>query len=176
MVKNLDIIVCGVAEVNDYIDDVDIVVSIMNPGDTIFATQSISEKENENRHQVLRLEFDDVWAENYQLGQEIVTKDMIAHVIDFVSTYYDNAEDTLTVLIHCHQGVSRSAGMAIAVYTAILGDYQEAVKRVVCDRVQAVPNIEIIRLTDEMLNLDGKLIDTAWEQFYPSYLDQANLN
>lgn len=131
---DLDIIVCGLSEVDDHIDDVDIVISIMNPGYAIFAPHSISEKEEKNRHQVLRLEFDDVWAENYQLGEEIVTKDTVAEVIDFVSTHYDNADDSLTVLIHCHQGVSRSAGMAIAVYSAILGDYQEAVRRVGCDR------------------------------------------
>lgn len=164
---DLDIIVCGVVEVDEYIDDVDIVVSIMNPGYTIFAPQSISEKEEENRHSVLRLEFDDVWAENYQLGQEIVTIDTVAEVIDFVSTHYDNAEDNLTVLIHCHQGVSRSAGMAIAVYSAILGDYQEAVRRIAHDRDKAVPNIEIVRLTDEMLKLQGRLIDAVWQEFYP---------
>lgn len=163
---DLDIIVCGVAEVDDHIDDADVVVSIMNPGYTVFAPPSIVEKEEENRHRVLRLEFDDVWAENYELGQEIVTKDMVFLVIDFASTHYENADNPLTFLIHCHQGVSRSAGMAIAVYTAILGDYQEAIKRVSGDRDKAVPNIEIIRLTDEIFNLNGQLINAVWKEFY----------
>ncbi len=163
---DLDIIICGVPEVNDYIDDADLVISIMNPGYTIFAPQSILSKENDNRHSVLRLEFDDVWSENYQLGQELVTKDIIYDVIDFVSTHYENADNPLTLLIHCHEGVSRSTAMAITVYTAIFKDYQEAIERVAGDRSQAVPNFEIVRLSDEIFGLKDKLINAVWEEFY----------
>ncbi len=69
-------------------------------------------------------------------------------------------------MIHCHQGVSRSAAMAITVYTAIFKDYQEAIKRVAGDRSQAVPNLEIVRLSDEIFGLKDKLINAVWEEFY----------
>ena len=72
----VEIIICGVPEVNDYIDDADAVISIMNPGYRIYAPSSIEEKKEENRHSVLELDFDDIWSENYQLGHEIITKDM----------------------------------------------------------------------------------------------------
>jgi predicted protein tyrosine phosphatase len=163
---DLEMIICGVPEVDHYIDDADLIISIMNPGYTIFAPQSILAKEDENRHSVLRLEFDDTWSEVYKLGEEIVTKDIIYDVIDFVSTHYENADNPLTLLIHCHEGVSRSTAMAIAVYTAIFKDYREAISTIANVRSQAVPNIEIVRLSDEIFGLNGKLIDAIWEEFY----------
>lgn len=40
----MEIIICGVSEVNDYIDEADGVISIMNPAWRIYAPLSITEK------------------------------------------------------------------------------------------------------------------------------------
>ena len=164
----LDIFVCGVEEVNEYIDEVDGVISIMNPGYTIFAPRSITIKETENRHSVLRLEFDDVWQETYRLGLEIVSEEILALAIDFASDLVERYGKQTNLLIHCHEGISRSSGIAIAIYTALYGEPERAVERIAHQRPQAVPNLEIIRLTDTYLNLQGKLLEVAWQVFYRS--------
>lgn len=161
----IEVIVCGVPEVDEYIDDTDAIISIMNPGYTIFAPRSIMTKESENRHSVLRLEFDDIWQENYQQGQELVTVDMINEVIDFGFNFAQQYEDGI-LLIHCHEGISRSIGMALAILTVLTNDISEAIAIVEEQRPQAKPNIEILRLTDEILNLDGKLVEQTFNVFY----------
>ncbi|NCO75073.1 MAG: hypothetical protein GW795_06805 [Cyanobacteria bacterium] len=162
----VEIIICGVPEVNDYIDDADAVISIMNPGYRIYAPSSIEEKKEENRHSVLELDFDDIWSENYQLGHEIITKDMIYEVLDFADNFYDKYKGEGTLLIHCHEGVSRSTAIALAIITHLTKDIQEAINIVNEVRSQALPNIEIIRLTDEILKLNGELVQKVFEEYY----------
>ena len=161
----MEIIICGLSEVDEYIDDADAVISIMNPGYTIFAPQSILTKESENRHSVLRLEFDDIWQEIYQQGQELVTTDMINETIDFGLNCAQQYDDSI-LLIHCHEGISRSTGIALAILTALTNDISKALAILEEQRPQAKPNIEILRLTDEILNLNGDLVQKAWDAFY----------
>jgi predicted protein tyrosine phosphatase len=172
----LDIFVCGVKEVDEFIDDVDGVISIMNPGYTIFTPHSITAKEKENRYSVLRLEFDDVWQETYQPGLEIVSEEILASASDFASDLVERFGDDINLLVHCHEGISRSSAIAIAIYVALYGEPKDAATRVASQRPQAVPNIEVIRLADSVLNLQGKLLDAVWEVFYPSSIDIANMD
>jgi predicted protein tyrosine phosphatase len=167
----LDIVVCGVNEVDEFIDDVDGVISIMNPGYTIFAPRSITAKETENRHNVLRLEFDDVWQEIYQPGLEIISEEILASAIDFAFDLVERFGDDVNLLVHCHEGISRS--IAIAIYLALSGEPKDSATKVSHQRPQAFPNIEVIRLADSFLNLQGKLLDAVWEVFYPSSIDPS---
>ena len=161
----INIMICGINEVNDFIDDADAIISIMNPGYQIFAPRSITHFESENPHSVLRLEFDDTWKEEYQPGEEIITQEILEEVIYFAQEFVYDKHQT-NFLIHCHEGISRSTGIAIAIYTSITEDYKLAIEKVIEERPSAKPNIEIIRLTDDMFNLQGKLIDAVFSEFY----------
>ena len=169
----LDIVVCGVEEVDEFIDDVDGVISIMNPGYTIFAPRTIAIKESENRYSVLRLEFDDVWSENCQPGLEMISEEILLSILDYAADFTERFADDVSLLVHCHEGISRSSAVAIAIYTSLYGDPTDAVKRVSHQRPQADPNIEIIRLSDSVLNQNGRLLDAVEEIFYTSLMEEV---
>ena len=162
----LNILICGVESVDDLIDEVDGVISIMNPGYTIYAPQSITSRESENRYCVLRFEFDDIWLECYKPGMEMVTPEIIESAINFTHDFVESFGEDSNLLVHCHEGVSRSSAIAIAIYTSLYRDPHDAVKRVSHQRPQADPNIEVIRQTDDLLNMQGKLYDAVSEAFY----------
>ena len=162
----LNIFICGVEEVDDLIDEADGVISIMNPGYTIYAPQSIASKESDNRYSVLRFEFDDIWQECYKPGMEMVTSEIIENAINFAHDFVESLGDDSSLLVHCHEGISRSSAIAIAIYTSLYQDPDDAIKRVSHQRPQADPNIEVIRLADDLLDMQGKLYDVVSEAFY----------
>jgi predicted protein tyrosine phosphatase len=65
-----------------------------------------------------------------------------------------------TVLIHCEAGVSRSTAVALIMYVCWLGPghEDEAMRRVVAQRPCAIPNRRIVALADNLLDLDGRLL------------------
>lgn len=97
---------------------------------------------------------------------EIVTKDIIYQVLDFADDFEEKYKGEGTLLIHCHEGISRSTGMALAILTYLTKDIEGSIELVndVCP--QAIPNIEIIRLTDEILKLNGELVEKVFEAYY----------
>lgn len=138
----LDIIVCGLEEVDEFIDEVDGVISIMTPGYTVFAPPTITAKESENRYSVLRLEFDDTWSEIYKPGSEMISEEILASIFDYADRFVESFGNDASLLVHCHEGISRSSAVAIAIYTSLYSDPIDAVERVFDQRPQAVPNIE----------------------------------
>ena len=62
------------------------------------------------------------------------------------------------VVIHCQAGISRSTAAATIFYAVLLGDEEEAVRRVFEARDYAHPNRRMIALADEILGLEGRLI------------------
>ena len=162
----LDIIICGLREIDEFIDDADGVISITNPGYSILVPGSIAAKEAENRYSVLRLEFDDIWQEIYEPGMEMISEEILSSVLDFVDDFVQRFGDDACLLVHCHEGISRSSAIAIAIYVALYGDPQNAVTMVAQGRPQADPNIEIMRLSDSFLNMQGTLLNAVEEVFY----------
>lgn len=79
----LNLIVCSLEEVDKFVDEVEGVISIMNPGERCFEPLSIAIKEKENSHSILRLDFDDTWQEIYQSGEEMIEGEMIEQAIAF---------------------------------------------------------------------------------------------
>ena len=65
-----------------------------------------------------------------------------------------------TLLIHCEAGVSRSTATALIIYACWLGPghEDEAMRRVGAQRPFAIPNRRMVSLADDLLALDGRLV------------------
>lgn len=65
-----------------------------------------------------------------------------------------------TLLIHCEAGISRSTATALIIYACWLGlgHEDEAMERVVAQRPYAMPNRRMVALADNLLKLDGRLL------------------
>src|SRR5512145_3006315 len=65
-----------------------------------------------------------------------------------------------TLLIHCEAGISRSTATALIIYACWLGPGREneAMRRVGAQRRFAFPNRRIVALADNLLALDGRLL------------------
>ena len=71
--------------------------------------------------EILRLRFDDVHDHQRDPGAQPFTLDMAAQIAKFVSRHQSVEE----IVIHCHQGVSRSAGVAMALADVFAGGHAE---------------------------------------------------
>lgn len=74
-----------------------------------------------------------------------------------------------TLLIHCEAGVSRSTATALIIYACWLGPghEDEAMQHVVAQRPFAIPNRRMVALADNLLALDGRLLqarDNWWDR------------
>ena len=65
-----------------------------------------------------------------------------------------------TLLIHCEAGVSRSTATALIMYACWLGPGREdeAMQCVIAQRPFAIPNRRMVALADNLLALDGRLL------------------
>ena len=65
-----------------------------------------------------------------------------------------------TLLIHCEAGISRSTATALIIYACWLGPGREdeAMQRVGAQRPYAFPNPRMVALADNLLALDGRLL------------------
>jgi len=68
--------------------------------------------------------------------------------------------DTGMLLIHCEAGISRSTATALIIYACWLGPGREneAMRRVGAQRPYAFPNPRMVAIADELLALDGRLL------------------
>jgi predicted protein tyrosine phosphatase len=75
------------------------------------------------------------------------------------------------LLVHCHVGIGRSTAVALAIIADRLGRGREdaAVAELLRIRPQAVPNLHVLALADEILGRDGALVRIVreWERDRP---------
>ena len=142
----MNIIVCGIQEISQYIDDVDCAISIVDPGYDFVRPVELYQVED----WLLKLEFDDTWLGVEEPGEVFASEDDIYAVIDFVERCLHNDKECL--LIHCYQGISRSSAIAVAVY-AYLGE-PYPYERVLKERHEAQPNPHILELAGDILRVD----------------------
>lgn len=96
------------------------------------------------------------------------------HVI--AALQFAEAQKDKSLLIHCKAGIARSTAMALAVLSLHLGKGKEdqAVQTLLHIRNEAVPNLEVLKLSDKALGRDGKLID-AWMAIENSKVSYAHI-
>lgn len=83
-----------------------------------------------------------------------------------------------SLLIHCHAGISRSTAIALAILSQRLGPGKEseAMDELLRIRPEAVPNLHIIRLADEILGRTGRLLGTVLECETPEKTERRQQN
>ena len=77
-----------------------------------------------------------------------------------------------SLLIHCQVGVSRSTAIALAILADRLGPGQEgeALQALLRLRPQAIPNLLVVSLADDLLARNGALrrAVSAWDETIPA--------
>lgn len=84
------------------------------------------------------------------------------------------------LLVHCHAGVGRSTAMALGILAARLGDGREdtALSELLRIRPEAVPNLHVVSLVDDILERGGDLLDAVvrWDGTRPENAVRRILN
>jgi predicted protein tyrosine phosphatase len=83
-----------------------------------------------------------------------------ADVERLIDTARTLAERSGRVVIHCQAGISRSTAAATIFWAVLLGEGREdeAIARVLAAREIAIPNRRMIRIADELLGREGRLV------------------
>jgi predicted protein tyrosine phosphatase len=105
------------------------------------------------------MKFDDVEADIPSLGMIAPTVVDIQNVLRYTAGMTD--QDRL--LVHCHQGISRSTAMAISILVQYGMEPAAALESILSIRPQMWPNLTVIRLADEAMGQGGKLLYTVTE-------------
>jgi predicted protein tyrosine phosphatase len=103
----------------------------------------------------LRLEFDDIEQDNRYLGRWAPRRHHVQSIIEF-------ARGGLTegrVLIHCAAGISRSTAAGLVCLVAVGMNPEEAVAKLQTVKKEMCPNRSIVFLADDILHLEGTLVD-----------------
>jgi predicted protein tyrosine phosphatase len=112
--------------------------------------------------QVLRHYFHDIGMEKFSSffhnpKQKPATAQQIQEILEFTAPL----ESADKLLVHCHAGLSRSTAVACGILCQHGLTPTEAVKYVLSIRSQAFPNQHVIKLFDDVLELEGQLVATA---------------
>lgn len=84
--------------------------------------------------------------------------EQIERILDFADRNFFNGQN---IIVHCEGGICRSTAVAILLHAQAGFDPQEAFFRVERARPQLWPNELIIQQGDEILGLDGELIEVV---------------
>lgn len=103
---------------------------------------------------VLTLRFDDIRSD--MSGFRAFGSD---HVNQLLAFGIKVAENPGSVLVHCHAGVSRSSAVAIVLLNMLRGPGHEKEIYAYCKKIrpQMRPNARVLRISDDVLELNGKL-------------------
>jgi len=105
----------------------------------------------ENAERKVRLRIADV------VTEEGATEEDVRGIIQLAEQL---RSESGTLLIHCEAGISRSTATALIIYACWLGQghEDEAMERVITQRPYAIPNRRMVALADNLLELDGRLL------------------
>ena len=84
--------------------------------------------------------------------------------IDQILEFTKDLSDTDNLLVHCHQGISRSTSAAIGILLQHGMDAESAYRYVESIRDILLPNGLITQMLDDRFGLDGKLIDLVMSE------------
>jgi predicted protein tyrosine phosphatase len=131
------------------------VVSIGEPGEKVPAGYGRVPRR-------LRLEFADIDWEG--AGQLPATAHDIRRLIEFAGVVRAAGG---TTLVHCEAGISRSTAAAYILHAVLLGTGQEreALQATLAAVPDGRPNRWMVRLADEALGSDGRLVQALEERF-----------
>jgi predicted protein tyrosine phosphatase len=93
--------------------------------------------------------------------KQLVSKEQLEEVLAFTARLQDDDK----LLVHCHAGISRSTAVASAILCQHGLNPVDAVKEIYQQRPLAIPNMLVVRLMDDLLNLDNELI-VAHENYH----------
>jgi predicted protein tyrosine phosphatase len=91
-----------------------------------------------------------------------LTPKLMLEIIEFLHDWSDQlkAGETPRLLIHCHMGASRSTAVALMALAIVRGDSEE--EEAFADLLRITnkpwPNINVVRLGDEILERGGRLV------------------
>lgn len=111
--------------------------------------------EPEANHLITYADDSDRDVQAYGLDYKAPRKDQIERVLAFTA---DLTDDDI-VLIHCHAGISRSTAIAIGICVQHGMGAVEAFEHIESLRSQLYPNTLILQHCDEILNLEGALVE-----------------
>jgi predicted protein tyrosine phosphatase len=149
----MKIIVCSLAEVNSALIDQG-VTHLLSVVDHPTHLNEISCDFDENHW--LKIFCED-HIDSWQL--HAMTWDQMEKILDWSS----DLDETVTLLVHCHAGVSRSPAVALAIMVQQLGANRVADAMKWLKRIKNIccPNPVITNLADQILNCQGKLFKAA---------------
>lgn len=87
----------------------------------------------------------------------------VAEAIAFGLRWYTETDGRKPLLVHCFAGISRSTASTLAIACAIRPDVDESIFAYALRRASAAaqPNRLMIRHADELLDRDGRLIESV---------------
>ena len=108
----------------------------------------------------LRLEFNDIDIPHNDPQQVLPDRDRIRQILEFAAVLQPENGD---LLVHCQGGISRSSAAALMICAQLLGVGREAeaLSYVLSACPQAIPNLWMIELADELLDRGGRLLQVT---------------
>ncbi len=140
------------------------IISIADP----WAETLVPDHDNKaNRLELRFVDLDEPF-EATELPPDMVmpTAAMVERALDFAVRHSE-----AKLLIHCHAGVSRSTAIGLAIFAARLGaGAEEQALDTLLELVpDAVPNLAVVAIADDLLQRSGKLLTTIvrWDAATP---------
>ncbi|MGL5446502.1 MAG: tyrosine phosphatase family protein [Rhabdaerophilum sp.] len=102
----------------------------------------------------LKLDFADIWQP--MAGEVMANAEHVAEILSFIRRW----ERVSPLVVHCYAGVSRSTASAYLSACALRPDISESewAERIRLASPTATPNIHIVRLADQILERDGRMV------------------
>jgi predicted protein tyrosine phosphatase len=93
---------------------------------------------------------------------------------------FGRAENRDRLLVHCNAGVGRSTAVALAIIADKLGPgrEREALDELLRLRPQAIPNLHVLALADDVLGRGGELVRVVrdWDEARPENAQHRSYN